>query len=92
MGSILCFKYQRTVASDNTVRFGGHTLQLLPGLHRTSYAQAPSGGPGHPLGGLDGRLVVQYQGQTLASQEAPPSPVTLRARKADRTQVHWQPP
>jgi len=37
---VLCFKYQRTVAKDNTVRFGGHTLQLLPGSDRLSYAHA----------------------------------------------------
>jgi len=78
--TILCFKYQRTVARDNTVRFGGHTLQLLPGLDRLSYAQARVEAQER----LDASVVVQYQGQTLASQEAPPGPVTLRARKEER--------
>ena len=35
---ILCFKYSRRVARDNTVRFQLHTLQLLPGPERPSYA------------------------------------------------------
>ncbi len=30
----LCFKDQRTVGMDNTVRFGGERLPLLPGPHR----------------------------------------------------------
>jgi hypothetical protein len=30
---------------------------------------------------LDGSLAVIYQGKTIASKEAPPNPVTLRARK-----------
>ena len=37
---VLCFKYRRTVARDNTLRLNGHSLQLLPGLDRLSYAQA----------------------------------------------------
>ncbi|MEK7777730.1 MAG: integrase, partial [Chloroflexota bacterium] len=40
LASVLCFQYQRTVAKDNTVRLGEHTLQLLPGPERTSYARA----------------------------------------------------
>ena len=37
---ILCFKHRRKVARDNTVRFQLHTLQLLPGPERPSYAGA----------------------------------------------------
>ena len=77
---VLCFKYPRAVASDNTVRFGGHTLQLLPGLDRTSYAHARV----EVQELLDGSLVVSYQGKALATTEAPPHPVTLRARKGAR--------
>ncbi len=40
LAGILCFKYQRTVAADNTVRFEGRTLQILPDPHRASYARA----------------------------------------------------
>ena len=37
---VLCFKHRRKVARDNTVRFQLHTLQLLPGAERPSYAGA----------------------------------------------------
>ncbi len=37
---ILCFKYRRRVARDNTVRYRWRTLQLLPGTGRPSYAGA----------------------------------------------------
>ena len=47
---ILCFKHRRKVANDNTVRFQLHTLQLLPGPERPSYAGAAV----EVLEGLDG--------------------------------------
>ena len=71
---VLCFKHPRRVARDNTVRFQLHTLQLLPGPERHSYAGAVV----EVLEGLDGRLSVRHEGGILASQEAPPSPVFLR--------------
>ena len=37
---VLCFKHRRKVARDNTVRFQLHTIQLLPGAERPSYARA----------------------------------------------------
>jgi len=77
MEGVLCFKYQRTVARDNTVRFAGHTLQILPGLDRTSYTHARV----EVQERLDGSLVVAYHGRVLATKEAPPHPVVLRARK-----------
>ena len=40
LDAVLCFKYIRTVANDNTVRFNGSTLQLLPDGYRDSYARA----------------------------------------------------
>lgn len=80
LDGVLCFKYQRTVARDNTVRFGRHTIQLLPGLDRQSYAQARV----EVQERLDGTMTVCYQGQVISSTEAPPNPVTLRARKGTR--------
>ena len=71
---LLCFKHQRKVAKDNTVRFQLHTLQLLPGRERPSYAGAAV----EVLEGLDGRLSVRHEGRIIAAQEAPPSPVFLR--------------
>ncbi len=77
---VLCFKYQRTVARDNTVRFGGHTLQILPGPDRPSYAHARVGVQER----LDGSLLIAYQGRVLATRVAPAHPVVLRARKGPR--------
>ena len=58
---------------DNTVRFQLHTIQLLPGAERPSYAGAAV----EVLEGLDGRLSVRHEGRILPAQEAPPSPVFL---------------
>ena len=74
LDQILCFKHRRRVAKDNTVRFQLHTLQLLPGPERPSYAGAAV----EVLEVLDRRLSVRHEGRILAAQEAPPSPVLLR--------------
>lgn len=74
--SVCCFKYVRTVASDNTVRLGEHCLQILPGKNRLSYAKARV----EVREGLDGSVSVYYKGQCLASKPAPPEAPVLRAR------------
>ena len=71
---ILCFKYRRRVARDNTVRYRWRTLQLLPGTDRPSYAGAVV----NVLEGPDGRLEVQHEERIIPSQEAPPRPSVLR--------------
>ena len=71
---VLCFKYRRRVARDNTVKYRWRTLQLLPGTDRPSYAGAAV----EVLEGLDGRLAVQHEGCGISSQEAPPRPSVLR--------------
>lgn len=73
---ILCFKHQRTVGKDNTVRLKKHAIQLLPGTDRISYAHAKV----EVQERLDGNLVVAYQGNIIDTRPAPPSPFTLRAR------------
>jgi transposase len=80
LAGVLCFKYQRTVAGDNTIRFASRTLQLLPELERPSYAHAKV----EIQERLDGSLVVCYQGQTIATAQAPDHPGKLRARKTAR--------
>ena len=40
LDAVLCFKYLRTVANDNTVHFNGAALQVLPDGLRASYARA----------------------------------------------------
>lgn len=77
---IFCFKYQRTVASDNTVRFGPERLQLLPCHNRASYARAQVEVCEH----LDGALSVYYQDLLLATRPAPAEAPVLRARKGER--------
>ena len=72
---VLCFTHRRRVARDNTVKYRRHTLQLLPDPKRRSYA----GTAVEVLEGLDGRLSVQHEGHIIASQEAPPSPASLRS-------------
>ena len=59
---VLCFKHSRKVAKDNTVRFQLHTLQLLPGPDRPSYA----GTVVEVLAALDGRLAVRREGRTAS--------------------------
>ena len=65
--AIVCFKYSRTVARDNTVRFGGQTVQLQPSRERASYARAPV----EVQERLSGRLVVVYRGQRIATRARP---------------------
>ena len=38
--AVLCFKYLRAVARDNTVQFDGATVQLMPDGYRASYTCA----------------------------------------------------
>ncbi len=80
LDAILCFEYARTAAMDNTVSFGGKALQIKPDELRTSYARTRVTVQER----LDGRVVALYQGRELASTDAPPCPVVLRARKPSK--------
>ena len=71
---VLCFRYRRRVARDNTVRYRWRTLQLLPGTDRPTYAGAAV----DVLEGLDDSLAVQHEGRDIPSKEAPPRPSVLR--------------
>ena len=84
LGQVLCFKHRRRVARDNTVKYYRHTLQLLPTQLRRSYAGAVV----VVLEGLDGRLSLQHEGRIIASQEAPPSPASLRRPQRDFPSCH----
>ena len=79
---VLCFKYRRRVARDNTVRYRWRTLQLLPGADRPTYAGAVV----DVLEGLDDSLAVQHEGRDIPSQEAPTRPSVLRG--FDRRTTH----
>lgn len=77
---VFCFKYHRTVGTDNVVRFGEHRLQILPTNGRLSYARARV----EVQERMDGSLAVYYQGLCLATKPAPDEAPVLRVRKADR--------
>ena len=87
LDAVLCFKYIRSVARDNTVRFNGHTLQLMSDEHRASYARATV----EVQERLDGAIVVVHQGRTLATEPAPHGPVEIRARSGRRPNGHPHP-
>lgn len=76
LDDLLCFKYERIVAADNTVQFGQERIQLLAGKARRSYARATVEIHEH----FDGSLTLHYAGELLASTEAPPEAPKLRAR------------
>ncbi len=75
-----CFKYQRTVGMDNTVRFGGERVQLLPGPRRRSWARAVV----EVQERLDGSVAVLYHGECLATTPAPLEAPLLRTRGGRR--------
>jgi transposase len=74
LDGILCFKERRKVARDNTVEYGGKTLQIYPGPERKTYAGAHV----EVQKRLDGRLLVCHKGKILTPGEAPLSPSFLR--------------
>ena len=76
--SVLCFKYMRTVANDNTIRFANRTIQLLPDMQRMSYARARV----EVQERLDGIIVVCHRGKVIAVTEASESTRPLRARRS----------
>ena len=73
---LFCFKYERTVAADNTVQLGEHRVQLLPGRDRLSYAKTRV--EVHER--MDGALAVYYRGRRLITTVAPVEAPILRAR------------
>jgi hypothetical protein len=79
LADVLCFKHWRKVARDNTVKYQWRTLQLLPGQDRRSYA----GRTVEVWERLDGELSVVYEGQEIATQEAPPRASVLRHGQGD---------
>ena len=84
LDAVLSFKYIRTVANDNTVRFNGSAIQILSDDYRASYARATV----EVQERLDGSIVVVYQGNTLAAEPATGETVVLRARNGRRSSGH----
>ena len=67
LDSILCFKHDRVVSHDNTVRLGQIVLQILPGPNRLGYTQARV--TIHES--LDARFSVYLEGRHLPSKLIP---------------------
>jgi transposase len=74
---VFCLKHQRTVGSDNVVRFKGCRLQIYPGTDRPSYAHARV--TVHE--GFDGTLALYHKGQRLVTTGAPPDAGQLRPNR-----------
>lgn len=68
--AIICCRYSRKVAKDNTVRYRWRTLQLLPEPVRRSYAGMRVELREYP----DGKLEVSCQSKVINTREAPPRP------------------
>ncbi|HEU4797995.1 MAG TPA: hypothetical protein VFT63_03650 [bacterium] len=93
---VCCFAYERAVANDNTITLGPQQhLQLLPDVHRTSYAKTRVIVRRH----LDGRLSVSHDGRRVAFRilTAPPQPAPRRKPDAPRpvrprSPSTWKPP
>lgn len=92
LARLFCCKYTRKVASDNTVRFAGQVLQLLPGVDRLSFARAVI--EVHQR--LDGSLAVVHHGTLLlhvpAPADAPPLRTLSRGKPARDGQLPPAPP
>jgi len=73
---VFCFKYQRLVANDNTVRLGAVVIDIPPNRQRISYARCRV--DLHQR--FDGTLHVFHQGVQLASTTAPLSHLLGRPR------------
>src|SRR5215471_602848 len=85
---LFCCKYTRKVASDNTVRFAGQVLQLLPGRDRLSFARAVV--EVHQR--LDGSLAVVYHGTLLLHVPAPAAARPIRTSTRGKHAPDVQPP
>ena len=76
---VFCFKYQRLVANDNTVRLGAVVMDIPPNRQRISYARCRV--DLHQR--FDGTLHIFHNGIQLAS--ASPPPFRLRSTRSHRS-------
>jgi transposase len=79
-----CYKYPRTVGSDNVVRFVNHRLQILPNPERASYARCRV----QVYAGLDGNLAVYYGNRCLDICPAPLESTRLRVSKQSTPRIY----
>ena len=67
LAGVFCFKHERVVAKDNTVRLDQVILQLLPGPNRLGYAKATVA----IHESLDHRFSVHFNGRQLPTKLVP---------------------
>jgi len=77
---IFCFKYERLVQPDNTIRFDGRAVQLLPTPTRHSWVRARVEVHEH----FNGRLAVYYRSTAIPIRHAPLTATAIRARPGPR--------
>lgn len=73
-----CFKYQRTVAADNTIKLAPLRIQLLPDRRRASYAKTKV----EIQVRMDGAIAVYHEDRLLHSEPAPLEAPVLRIQGA----------
>jgi transposase len=82
LDAALCFKNDRVVSNDNTVRIDNMVLQLRPGPNRLGYSKAKV----TVVESLDHRFSVTLQGRVIPTSVIPPrlllTPKPLPARSA----------
>ena len=93
LDAVLSFKYLRTVGNDNTVRFNGAAIQILPDAYRATYAHAHvevqerrqhrSDPPGQDLGSRAGTC------WTCRAQGSQRPALQRTATRRDRRQLQW---
>jgi transposase len=74
LATIFCLKYERTVGSDNVVRFLSRRFQILPSRYRASYARCSV--EVHEQ--LDGAIKLYHDKRYLDICPAPDEATTLR--------------
>lgn len=95
LDTILCFKHERVVSNDNTVRVDRIVLQILPGPHRLGYSKATV--TVHES--LAHRFTVYLEGHLLPSKLIPirklltpkPRKRTLKPTPAPTQPAVWKP-
>jgi transposase len=83
-----CYKYPRTVGSDNVVRFVNHRLQILSNPERSSYARCKV----QVYAGLNGTLAVYYRNQCLDTCPAPLESNRLRVTRQSTPRIYSKVP
>jgi len=96
LNAAFCFKHERVVSKDNTVKLGEVILQLLPGPNRLGYSKATV--TIHES--LDHRFSVHLDGRLLPSKLIPlrkllvpkPTPRAVASRRVSTPSAPWKPP